>query len=265
MTEDCYLFFTGPGAETDDPAWNKLLRTHEWEAAKKKAEFYNYGWATDQFSICSKTSHGILSSEVDPSTMRVRHHWKEWDSNGPMAANDVARRSAQGEVCTMSGYSAEDIARLREGAYGKPVPASAPIGNDLIPEGLRWNGNAKIWTELAGNGKTTTVSGNPKLLPSRPQGCRKFHRVPATLLLVGAAFSVKPSAMENQISNGQRSSSYDLPIRNWAPSKRSSMRWPIWRQLPELMPTKPRQSMPVQPRRQQIVPQNRRHDLARVI
>jgi len=69
------VFFTAPGATTDDPIQDKLLRSHEREAAKKRAEFLNYGWGSDDYGIASKTTRGILESHIDPATMRVSHTW----------------------------------------------------------------------------------------------------------------------------------------------------------------------------------------------
>jgi hypothetical protein len=69
-------FFVAPGAVTDDEVWNTLLRSHEAEAKRQGAEFGNYGWGTTDNGICSKTTRGRLSSEINPETMRVEHYWR---------------------------------------------------------------------------------------------------------------------------------------------------------------------------------------------
>jgi hypothetical protein len=61
----------------DDEA--KLLDEHEAEAERHGAEFYNFGWASGDNFICSKTSKGVLATEIDRKTMEVSHSWKSWD------------------------------------------------------------------------------------------------------------------------------------------------------------------------------------------
>jgi hypothetical protein len=74
-TEDCYVFYMAPGAITGGPVEDKMLREHESEAKKRGARFYNYGWVLGRNRICSKTTHGYLTTCIDPTTMRVRHEW----------------------------------------------------------------------------------------------------------------------------------------------------------------------------------------------
>jgi hypothetical protein len=76
--EEGYVFYVAPGAITGDPVEDRLLRSHEDEAAEQQAEFCNYGWGSDMHSICSKTPQGILTSRINPKTMRVRHTWRLW-------------------------------------------------------------------------------------------------------------------------------------------------------------------------------------------
>jgi hypothetical protein len=59
-----------------DLAEDALLRSHEAEAVRVGAEFYNFGWGQDEHCICSKTTHGKLSSWIDPTTMQVSHEWR---------------------------------------------------------------------------------------------------------------------------------------------------------------------------------------------
>ena len=54
---------------------NILLTAHEKEAKRKKATFGNFGWAMTETGIASKTSKGILDSEMDPDTLKVTHAW----------------------------------------------------------------------------------------------------------------------------------------------------------------------------------------------
>lgn len=51
-----------------------LLQAHLDEARSKGAEFYNLGWSTTDTGIASKTSLGILDSEVDEQG-KVTHQW----------------------------------------------------------------------------------------------------------------------------------------------------------------------------------------------
>ena len=52
-----------------------LLTAHDKEAKRKKARFGNFGWAQTEWGIASKTSKGILDSEMDPDTLKVTHAW----------------------------------------------------------------------------------------------------------------------------------------------------------------------------------------------
>ena len=52
-----------------------LYSEHEREARRRGAEFYNFGWAQTDYGIASKTSRGILDSEIDPETLTVQHFW----------------------------------------------------------------------------------------------------------------------------------------------------------------------------------------------
>jgi len=56
-----------------------LYFKHDREARRKRAEFYNFGWATTDYGIASKTSRGIFESEIDPETLIVTHFWNEED------------------------------------------------------------------------------------------------------------------------------------------------------------------------------------------
>ena len=85
MSEAYVTFFMGPGVSTDDPVENKLLRSHEAEADKQGAEFWNYGKGTAENEIYSKKSKGHLVSCINPNTMEVRHQWTTFDEK---ARND---------------------------------------------------------------------------------------------------------------------------------------------------------------------------------
>jgi hypothetical protein len=62
-----------------NPVQDELLRAHDDEAARLGVEFTNYGWASDENGICSKTTKGILDSTINPTTMRVAHSWITWE------------------------------------------------------------------------------------------------------------------------------------------------------------------------------------------
>jgi len=63
------------GKITEDELKEKLENEHKLEAKKENAEFMNYGWATDNNGIASKTSKGILESKINPKTEVVTHGW----------------------------------------------------------------------------------------------------------------------------------------------------------------------------------------------
>jgi hypothetical protein len=52
-----------------------LEQSHRKEAATRSAEFVTYGWSATENVICSKTTHGVLESLINPSTMEVIHYW----------------------------------------------------------------------------------------------------------------------------------------------------------------------------------------------
>jgi hypothetical protein len=70
-------FYMAPGASGVTPVEDKMLRAHEAEAAKHGARFYNYGKATSENWILSKTTRGKLATQIDPVTMKVSHHWSD--------------------------------------------------------------------------------------------------------------------------------------------------------------------------------------------
>jgi hypothetical protein len=63
--------FRGPGTYTEA----LLEQSHRKEAAARSAKFVNYGWSENENVICSKTTHGILESLINPNTMEVIHYW----------------------------------------------------------------------------------------------------------------------------------------------------------------------------------------------
>jgi hypothetical protein len=70
------VFYMAPGAPGATPEHEKMLRAHDDEAASYGAEFRNYGWGIDAYSIASKTTRGILHTLIDPGTMKVEHSWQ---------------------------------------------------------------------------------------------------------------------------------------------------------------------------------------------
>jgi len=73
------VFYTAPGAEAGDPVEDKLLRSHEAEAEKQGAQFWNYGKVIGENEIYSKTSKGNLESQINPKTMQVTHRFTSYE------------------------------------------------------------------------------------------------------------------------------------------------------------------------------------------
>jgi len=69
------VFYCAPGASSEDPIIDKMLRAHEAEARKQRARFDNYAWCQGENGICSKTSKGKLSTTINRETMHVSHEW----------------------------------------------------------------------------------------------------------------------------------------------------------------------------------------------
>jgi hypothetical protein len=93
--EKICVFSIGPGAGecfVDNDPTGMLWRAHEEEASRRGAEFYNYGWVTDNNVILSKTSVGYLESQIDPGTIKVTHRWSEYE-------RDRRRRIAIERLC----------------------------------------------------------------------------------------------------------------------------------------------------------------------
>jgi hypothetical protein len=61
--------FRAPGTYTEA----LLEQSHRNEAAGRSAQFVNFGCSANE--VCSKTTHGILESVINPSTMEVIHYW----------------------------------------------------------------------------------------------------------------------------------------------------------------------------------------------
>src|SRR5262249_61213429 len=72
MTMFC-KFYICPGVSGDSPEEEKLLREHESEANDRGAEFYNYGWASGEHWIWSKTGHGFLGARIHPKNNAGTH------------------------------------------------------------------------------------------------------------------------------------------------------------------------------------------------
>ena len=52
-----------------------LEQSHRKEASARSAEFVTFGWSANENVICSKTTHGVLESLINPNTMEVIHYW----------------------------------------------------------------------------------------------------------------------------------------------------------------------------------------------
>jgi Protein of unknown function (DUF2695) len=72
-------FLIAPGACPEDPAQERLLREHEAEADRRGAEFWNYGWGQSDYGLASKTTAGVLASQINPETMEVTHTWGTYE------------------------------------------------------------------------------------------------------------------------------------------------------------------------------------------
>lgn len=56
---------------------NTIFEAHEKEAKKRGLEFYNFGWSQTENGICSKTSAGFLTTEMNLVTKKIRHSFKK--------------------------------------------------------------------------------------------------------------------------------------------------------------------------------------------
>lgn len=54
-----------------------LYKAHNREAKRRRAEFMNFGWASGDTFVHSKTNRGKLYSEIDPKTLEVTHDWTD--------------------------------------------------------------------------------------------------------------------------------------------------------------------------------------------
>ena len=55
-----------------------ILKSHEKEADKRKMEIYNLGWSQTESGICSKTSKGYLTTEIDLDTLEITHELEKY-------------------------------------------------------------------------------------------------------------------------------------------------------------------------------------------
>jgi hypothetical protein len=62
----------------EDPVQLKLYAEHNKECERRGAEMYNCGWGQTDYGVASKTSKGILGSEINPKTMKVTHEWTKY-------------------------------------------------------------------------------------------------------------------------------------------------------------------------------------------
>jgi len=56
-----------------------LVDSHTKEAKRKKAKINNLGWWQEEDVICSKTSKGYLTSEINIKTLKVKHRWENYE------------------------------------------------------------------------------------------------------------------------------------------------------------------------------------------
>ncbi len=62
----------------DEQIEQKLVTAHEKEADERKMEIYNLGWSQTEYAICSKTSKGYLTSEIDSNTLEITHNMEKY-------------------------------------------------------------------------------------------------------------------------------------------------------------------------------------------
>jgi hypothetical protein len=70
------FYLSAPSEAEAGAVTAKLWAEHEAEAERRGAEFWNEGNVQGERSVGSKTGQGYLTSEIDPATMNVTHHWE---------------------------------------------------------------------------------------------------------------------------------------------------------------------------------------------
>jgi hypothetical protein len=110
---DNIIPFTDPKR---DPVQDKLAQAHEDKAVELGVEFTNWGWGTDENGICSKTTKGILESNINPNTMHVSHRWVTYEER---AANNerLTREALEGVGRNVRAHVVRQLKPLRE-VYG---------------------------------------------------------------------------------------------------------------------------------------------------
>jgi hypothetical protein len=135
MNEGYVTFFMGPGVSTDDPVENKLLRSHEAEANKQEAEFWNYGNGLAKNEIYSKTSRGHLESRIDPNTRQVSHRWVTYEEEAHRQER-FTREALESTGRSVRDHALRKLRPLRQ-VYGD-LTEFAPVWeaiDKLKPEG----------------------------------------------------------------------------------------------------------------------------------
>ena len=77
------------------PLTEKLVDEHQKEAHKEKAKIHNLGWGQDEDNIVSKTSLGLLYSEIDEKG-NITHEWEyddeEYAKGGYLKVGNIEKR-----------------------------------------------------------------------------------------------------------------------------------------------------------------------------
>jgi hypothetical protein len=102
----------------DDPVFDELLRAHKKEAGRLGVEFTNFGWGTDQNKghIESKTTKGVLVSDIDENTMQVSHSWFAWEeySRDEQQIRSKVEQFAKNVPGYVRGYVMRHLEQLRD-------------------------------------------------------------------------------------------------------------------------------------------------------
>jgi len=62
----------------DEQIEQKLVTAHQKEADKQNIKIVNFGWSQTEYAICSKTSKGYLTSEIDSNTLEITHNMEKY-------------------------------------------------------------------------------------------------------------------------------------------------------------------------------------------
>jgi hypothetical protein len=64
---------------TNEQITDKLEDAHQEDADELGVEILNFGWGQSDYGICSKTTGGYLSTEIDPETLETESELEEYE------------------------------------------------------------------------------------------------------------------------------------------------------------------------------------------